>query len=395
MAGRPGHQVVFATARVDDRKIPGVRKVLYQLGRTASANLHPYVRSSEEAVLYGQSAARTAVALRDRGFRPDAIVSHAGWGPGLFVKEVFPAAKQIALVEWYYRSSGANIGFLPDEPVEVDLMLGARTGNIPFLAELTIADWSLTPTEYQKAQLPTELQRRLSVIHDGVDTSYFLPKSTSRGLVLEDLEDSSDCLSLSIGPEAEIVTYTTRGMEPYRGFPQFLRAAKLLLDARPNVHLVIAGENRVVYGSKLPEGDSWKQRMLNELDFDRSRLHFVGALTYRDYRRVLQASDAHVYLTIPFVLSWSMLEALATGCIVIASATPPVQEVVSHGENGLLVDFFDHESLARQITEVLDRPGDFAGIRAAARRSIIDRYDIRQCIPARINLLKDLVAGNC
>lgn len=386
LAGRPGNRVVFATARSDDRKLARVVKVNYELSRNVTADTHPYLRSSEEAVLYGQAAARTALAVAQKGFYPDVVISHAGWGPGLFIKEALPRTRQVSLVEWYYRTSGSNLGFLPDEPLDIDQALRSQVGNVTFLAELSTSDWVLTPTQYQRQQIPKEFWPRLSVIHEGVDTTYFLPRPGPKRLQIDNLDLSG---------VKEIVTYTTRGMEPYRGFPQFLRAAAVVLKARPNAHVVIAGEDRVVYGSRLPVGESWRQRMLTELgsELDLSRVHFVGSLAYRDYLKVLQASTVHAYLTVPFVLSWSLLEAMSTGCAIVGSDTEPLREVIDNGEHGHLVDFFDHEALAERLIAVLERPGDHQHLGVAARRRIVERYDLRRCVNAQIELLRDVADG--
>lgn len=392
LAGRPGNRVVFATERADDRKIPGVAKVTYDVAGKVTEDTHPYIRSSELAVRYGQAAARAALTIAEKGFRPDIVVSHAGWGPGLFMKEVFPRARQLSLIEWFYRTTDSNLTFLPDEQLDLNHTLAAQIGNVPFLAELAIADWAVTPTNYQRGQIPQEFWPRLSVIHEGIDTDYFVPRPGTQRLSTQRLE--IDGLNLS-GVE-ELITYTTRGMEPYRGFPQFLRAAVLVLAARPNAHVVIAGEDRVAYGTRLPAGDSWKQRMLAELGagLDPSRVHFVGTLVYRDYLRVLQASTVHAYLTVPFVLSWSLLEAMSTGCVIVGSDTAPLREVIDHGEHGLLGDFFDHEDLARRLLAVLEDPAGHRHLGEAARRRIIERYELRRCVNAQIALLSDVVAGH-
>ena len=346
-------------------------------------------------MLTGQAVVRMGQRLARDGFRPDVVVAHSGWGPGLFVREAFPEARVLNHVEWYYRPHGANLDFLPGEPENENLPLRVRTANAPFLLDLAEGDWAVTPTAYQAAQLPPIFRRRLSVLHEGIDTDYFAPhrfppRPGAPALPGAELEVAG----LRLPAATELVTYATRGMEPYRGFPQLMRAADLLLRRRPGAHLVIAGEERVAYGTPLPEGDSWRRRMLAELvDLDRTRVHFVGPLPYREYRRLLQASAAHVYLTIPFVLSWSMLEAMACGCLLVASATPPVEEVVTDGRNGLLVDFFDHEQLAATLDRTLERPEAGAQLRDAARATILDRYDQRHLLPRHVALLEDLVAG--
>jgi glycosyltransferase involved in cell wall biosynthesis len=387
LAADPANRVVFGTRRRDAVPLPGVRQVHYEPARRPGPATHAYVRSTEEAVLTGQAVVRMATGLARQGFRADVVVAHSGWGPGLFVKEVFPDARVVNHIEWYYRPHGTNLDFLPDESLDENLPLRVRTANAAFLLDLAEGDWAVTPTAFQAAQLPAIFRQRLTVLHEGIDTDYFAPAPTP-GLPHLDLP------GLRLPSGTELVTYATRGMEPYRGFPQFLRAVDLLLRRRPRAHAVIAGEERVAYGTPLPEGESWKTRMLAELDgLDLSRVHFVGPLPYRDYRQLLRASAAHVYLTVPFVLSWSMLEAMSCGCLLLASATPPVQEMVEDGTNGLLVDFFDHERLAATLDGALEHPTAHAPLRAGARATILERYDVRRTLPRHVRLVEDIAAG--
>jgi len=199
---------------------------------------------------------------------------------------------------------------------------------------------------------------------------------------------------LNLAGMPEIVTYGTRGMEPYRGFPQFMEAAAMLLERRPNLHIVVFGADRVAYGPRLPPGESFKQRMLEDLpNLDSDRIHFTGLLSYPDYLRVLQASSVHVYLTVPFVLSWSLLEAMSTGCLIVGSDTEPVREVMRDGDNGLLVDFFSPDQLAASIGKVLDRPAKYQPLRDAARQTILERYGLSSLLPQHIRLIKEVAAG--
>ena len=220
--------------------------------------------------------------------------------------------------------------------------------NAPILLEYAACDWGIVPTAFQAAQFPAALRDKLTVQHDGVDADFFAPRP-GQGLKLPGLD---------LSHAGEIVTYVARGMEPYRGFPQAMTAFAEVLRRRPGAHVVVVGEDRVAYGRMLPDGDTYKQKMLRELDFDPQRLHFTGVLPRDRYRDVLLASSVHVYLTVPFVLSWSLIEALAAGCAVVASDTAPVREVLCDGENGLLVDFFDAGRIAGRICEVLQRAAD-------------------------------------
>ncbi|MGH8000496.1 MAG: glycosyltransferase, partial [Brasilonema sp.] len=187
-----------------------------------------------------------------------------------------------------------------------------------------------------------------------------------------------------------LVTYVGRGMEPYRGFPQFIEAIAYVQERRPNCHVVIVGAERVCYGKSLPDGGSYKDLMLQKVPLDLSRVHFTGSLPYGQYLQVIQASSVHVYLTRPFVLSWSMIEAMSTGCLVVGSDTAPVTEVIQDGENGLLVDFFSPKQIADRIDEVLDHPTRMAEIRDQARKTVLERYSLADLLPQHIQLVKDI-----
>ena len=254
--------------------------------------------------------------------------------------------------------------------------------NAPILMDLANCDWGVNPTKFQQAQFPAIFHEKLTVLHEGIDTEFFKPQPGTK-LILPGLD---------LSQASEIVTYATRGMEPYRGFPQFMRAAAILMQRRPGLHVVVAGADRVAYGKKLPEGQSWRNRMLAELpDLDRTRLHFTGLLPYGDYLTLLRASSAHVYLSVPFCLSWSLLEAMAVGCPVVASDTAPVREVMEDGRNGVLVDFFDHRALAERVNEVLDYPAAFAERRALAQCTIEERYALAKLLPRQLQFLADIV----
>lgn len=371
----PRHLVVFGSAG-GEGSIPGVHKASYQVARAVHPQTHHYVRSLENAVLTGQAVYRMAVDLKEQGFVPDVVYAHSGWGPGLFVKDVFPDARFYGYFEWYYHARGSDADFDPSDPVTVDDEPRIRVKNAPILLDLSSCDRGLCPTRWQRRQFPSEYRSKLKVLHDGIDTAFFRPKPGAR-LVLPDI-------GLDLSACSEIVTYVARGMEPYRGFPQFMEAVALLQKARPQCHVVVVGEDRVAYGRPLPEGQSYKQLMLDKLSLDHSRLHFTGRLPYDQYLQVLQASSVHVYLTRPFVLSWSMLEAMSAGCFVIGSDTAPVREVIQDGENGWLVDFFSPQAIATRIDEALERGDRLQAMRANARATICKHYDLAKLLPKHL-----------
>ncbi|MEC4814225.1 MAG: glycosyltransferase family 4 protein, partial [Scytonema sp. PMC 1069.18] len=360
LAKDPKNQVVFGTAR-QEGSLPGVYKVIYKESRKPSPQTHHYIRPLESAVLQGQAVYRVAQQLKTEGFAPDVVYAHSGWGPGLFVKDIFPHAKYCCYFEWFYHAHGTDADFDPTEPLDADAEARIRVKNAPILLDLYSCDRGLSPTNWQRQQFPVEFSAKIHVLHDGVDTTIFQPKPEAK-LVLPNV-------NLDLSHVEEIVTYVGRGMEPYRGFPQFMEAVALIQQRRPKCHIVVVGEDRVAYGKPLSDGKTYKQLMLEKLPFDLSRLHFTGPLPYGQYLQVLQASSVHIYLTRPFVLSWSMLEAMATGCLIVGSNTAPVQEVIKDGVNGLLVDFFSPEEIAARVDEVLKHRDRMKELRIQARET--------------------------
>jgi glycosyltransferase involved in cell wall biosynthesis len=323
--------------------------------------------------------------LRKNGFIPDLVCGHSGWGTTIYMKDVFPEARLLTYFEWYYNARNSDVDFMNKQLGYEDLCR-VRTRNLPILMDLAHCDWGLCPTGYQLSQIPRVFHSKLSQLHDGVDTDFFAPSDS----VSFDIPE----LNLHLTREAEILTYATRGMEPYRGFPQFMQAVEILQRRRPNLRVIIAGADRVAYGKKLPEGESYKGKALEELkDLDHSRLHFVGHLPFDVYRNLLQLSSVHVYLTIPFVLSWSLLEAMSAGCLVVGSDTLPVRELIEDGHNGLMTDMSNIDALADRIEEALDRRDSLAQIRANARQTILDRYALKDLLPRHLQLMRDLAEG--
>ena len=372
----PKNQVVYGTGRKEGQ-IAGVTKVLYGKSRTARPETHHYVRPLENAVLEGQGVYRLAQKLKNENFFPDIVYGHSGWGPTLFIKDIFPKAKLLCYFEWFYRAHGSDADFDPRDPINEDDEARIRIKNAPILLDLYSCDRGLSPTKWQRQQFPVEFQPKITAHHDGVDINYFKPNSEAK-LVLPRL-------GLDLSEVDEIVTYVARGMEPYRGFPQLIETISILQKQRPNCHFVIVGQNRVAYGKTLPDGKTYKDVMLEKFPLDMKRVHFTGLIPYNEYLQVLQASSAHIYLTRPFVLSWSMLEAMATGCLIVGSNTAPVREVIEDGANGLLVDFFKPEEIAAKVSEALDNPEAMTKIRTQARKTIVQGYDLNRLLPQHLD----------
>ncbi|MGA9381531.1 MAG: glycosyltransferase family 4 protein [Phormidium sp.] len=385
LAKDPNNEVLFGTKFENPEwQIPGVRKVLFKPSREARAETHHYVRFLENGVLHGQAVFRIAEQLKAEGFVPDIVYGHSGWGPTLFIKDAFPKAKLMCYFEWFYHSIGSDADFDPADPLSIDDMARIRIKNTPILVDLYSCDWGVSPTYWQRSQFPKEFHSKISVLHDGVDTEYFQPNPGAK-LMLPNVD---------LSEIDEIVTYVARGMEPYRGFPEFIESIAYLQEHRPNCHVVIVGSDRVCYGKSLPNGETYKDYMLKKVPLDLSRVHFVGSLPYGLYLKVIQASQVHVYLTRPFVLSWSMIESMSTGCLVLASDTAPVKEVIQDGENGLLADFFSPKQIADRISEVLDHPTRMAQLRQKARETALERYSLEKLLPHHVQLIKDVANGS-
>lgn len=360
--------------------LAGIRMLRYTPKRQPSADIHPYLRSYEDAVLHGQQVLRVLLQLKGEGYVPDVILAHPGWGETLFAKEAFPAARLIHFCEYYYHTQGADADFDPEFPLSVDGAARIRARNAMHLLNLEQCDRGITPTRWQHGLHPEAYHSKIEVAHEGIDTALLGP-------------DQRATLQLPNGrllrAGQPIVTYVARNLEPLRGFHIFIRAAARILAEHPRCELVVVGGDSVSYGS-LPAGaDNWRSKMLAETPLDSNRIHFLGKVPYDVYRRLLQVSAAHIYLTYPFVLSWSMLEAMASGCVLIASDTAPVREVVRDGYNGHLVDFFDVEGLAAKVLEVLRSPAKQVALRASAVETAAG-YSVKSGLEAYRRLLAEV-----
>lgn len=377
----PENEVVFLTQEDrPDWSIPGVRKAVYAPDMTATDPLAGLLGNSGNAARHAGAAMRAAARLRSEGFVPHVICGHSGWGPTMFLRDVFPEAAFVGYFEWFYNIDSADMRFSGNPPT-LQSRTSVRVNNLPILTDLHGCDLGMCPTRWQLEQFPVEFRSKISVIHDGLDTEFFSPDPSAR-MVLPGLDLSG---------ATEILTYATRGMEPYRGFPQFLEAAMEVVRRRPQCHVVIGGEDRCCYGSPPEPGKTWKQVLVERLQPDPERIHFVGTLPYGQYRALLRASSVHVYLTRPFVLSWSFLEALSCGCLVVASDTEPVREVARDGHNALLTDFHSPTAIADRIVDALENRTHLTGVRAQARQTVLDGYDVRRLLPLQVETLRAAV----
>lgn len=356
--------------------MPGVNLVRYSVSASDIASSHSLARRFEIECRRAEQVLYTANLLKLNRVDPKLIFVHSGWGEAIPLRELFPRARIVVYPEYFYRTRGADVGFDPEAgQLGVDGAVRVSLRNAATLLALADADAVITPTQWQKSLFPAEYQSKIQVIHDGIDTQRLVPGEGQ-------FVDRRTGQVFRTGDE--IVTYVARNLEPYRGFHIFMRALPDVLKARPKARVLIAGGDGVSYGAPADGFGSWKEKLLGELDgqLDLSRVHMLGHLGYEDYVALLRVSRVHVYLTYPFVLSWSILEAMSLGCVVVGSDTAPVKEVIEDGVNGLLTPFFETARLAKQVIRVLANPQKHARLGRAARAHVVENYDFdKQTLP--------------
>lgn len=383
-----GHEVVGLGVNPLKAPLPGVRHITHRPSDPGPGPRDADSFSQEWAAkrARAQSAAQAMTNLKAEGFHPDVVFGHPGWGEMLHARDVFPRSRNLVFAEYYYGADDGDSFFDPEfrrGPVDLASLQRLRLKNTHLLHALADCDAAVSPTVFQKSQHPSIFYDRIRVIHDGIDTDRFAP-DPGASIKLQQAH-----VELMHGDE--VVTFVARQLEPYRGYHIFMRSLARLQRLRPKARVVIVGGDGTAYGASPPAGATWKNIFLNEVkgELDMSRVHFVGQVPHPLLQRLMQVSAVHAYLTYPFVLSWSMLEAMSQGALMVASSTGPVQEVIEHGRNGLLVDFFDHQALADTMAEALTRQQELQPLRQAARQTVADRYDLRRvCLPDMLKFVE-------
>ncbi len=358
----------------------GVRVVHYSLNRHSSTELHPWVGDYEAKVIRGEAVFRQAMELKHQGYSPDLIIAHPGWGEALFIKDVWPDTRLALYGELYYQPDNHSHGFDPEFPqLEQDYRCRLRLKNTCNLLSLEQADAVLSPTHWQASTFPEKYRNKMSVIHDGIAADVIKPDPNAS------LTVNNTCFTAA----DEIVTFVNRNLEPHRGYHVFMRTLPLVLRRRPHARIIIVGGDGCSYGAPPTTEKSWKQIFIDEVrplipDRDWQRVIFVDHLPYTSFLNLLQISKVHVYLTYPFIVGWSLLEAMSTECSIIASATEPVREILEHNKNAILVDFFSILDLSEQICRLLSDPELQIRLGKAARKRVIASYELNSVsLPAQ------------
>jgi len=374
---------------IDPGHSAGVKVSQYQPSVGSSKHIHPLAVEFETKAIRGQACANKMLELSKLGFYPDLIIGHPGWGEMLFAREIYPKAKQIHFIEFYYKAFGADVDFDPEflnSSLEERERIYIKNSHLAL--SMLEMDWGYTPTQWQKSLIPRIFQNKVDVIFDGINTDMVRPKLAGEKIAFK--VGMANGSSRIIDQNDEVLTFVNRNLEPYRGYHSFMRALPEIQKQRPKAITLIVGGEGVSYGSKPPPGKTWKNIFLDEVkaEIDSSRVIFLGNIAYDQYIKLLQITKCHVYLTYPFVLSWSCLEAMACEALVVGSKTAPVEEVIVDGENGFLVDFFSIENIANTVADVLKNQDQYRDIRKAARRTIMERYDLyKVSIPSQLAMI--------
>ncbi len=384
---------------INKNDVPNIKQHFYSLSTGNNEKTHRLALEFEAKMIRAEAATLRCIELKKDGLNPNVIISHPGWGETLFIKEVWPEAKIMNYFEFYYNTSDSDVDFDKVDGLDVDKdfdmysKLIAR--NQPLLMSYLESDALIAPTKFQASVAPEFIKKNIHVIHDGVDTNLLKPYKDA--FVTMTKNEGLAEKEIKLTKKDKIITFVNRTLEPYRGYHIFMRSLPKILEKHPDAYvLIIGGKEGVSYGANPPEGTTYKDMFFDEVKDDLKnhidRIKFLGKVDYKSLLSIFAISSAHIYLTYPFVLSWSMLEAMSMGCLIIGSKTEPVEEVINDGINGILVDFHDHEALSEKVNLALENQKDFDKIREKARETIVKGYDLKSvCLPKQVNLVESLL----
>jgi glycosyltransferase involved in cell wall biosynthesis len=370
--------------------VNGIEKIQYKITGGATKANHFCTRTFENAVWHCDGVFKALHARKD--LKPDLIVGHSGFGSTLFLRELYPNTPIVNFFEYYYRAHDpdSDMDFRKDldwkvEPIKY---LRSRCRNAMILLDLQNCEAAYTPTEFQKSRFPEEYLPKLQVIFDGVERAVYHGHEETLRPALE-RRAPRQIGGVKIPAKTRVVTYVSRGFESMRGFDIFMRSARLIAQRFPDVVFLIIGTDRIAYGgdeSHIEGQKTFKEWVLSREEFDLSRFFFLGRVPPEELARILASTDLHIYLTVPFVLSWSMMDAMSCGAVVLASSTSPVKEMIRDGENGLLADFFNVEEFADKAVRALQDPAAHRPLGRAAEKMIADQYSLEAVLPRMMTI---------
>ena len=386
---RAGHGVsALSLQRPASEYWQGVKLYGYKTYRSSTQHIHPWLSDFETKIIRAEACFGACLEMKRQGYVPDVVVAHHGWGESLFIKDVWPQCRVGIYCEFFYKDKGADVNFDPEfsavDPAEVCRL---RLKNLNNALHFDFADKGLSPTYWQRSTFPEGFSSKITVVHDGIDTDRLIPLPQAEvGLPDGSTAEKGD----------ELVTFVNRNLEPYRGYHTFMRGVPKILRERPGARVLIVGGNDVSYGFRPKDGRTWRDIFLDEIrpqlsESESSRIHFLGNVSYEKFVEVMRVSTVHVYLTYPFVLSWSLLEAMSLQCAIVASATQPVTEVLRDDENGVLCNFFDHETMAEKVCTLLRDPARRERLGQRARADVVQSYDLKSvCLPGQVSWVESL-----
>jgi glycosyltransferase involved in cell wall biosynthesis len=383
---RPGtHELVFMT-EPNQNNLVGVRKVTYAKPPLSTAGVHRDANDFDLAMRRAESCANGARQVKKLGFIPDIIIGHHGWGEMLNLVDVYPGVPILGYFEFFYQVENSDVNFDPEFPLSPERYSGVRSKNGINYQALGLNQYGQVPTIWQKSTYPDWAQPSIELLEEGVNLELCKPDPAIRRKTLK-------VGTLSVSPKQKLVTYVARNLEPYRGFHTFMRALPKILNSRPDVVISVVGGDEVSYGATHPRGP-WREVMLEELrgKLDLPRIHFMGKIPYDEHLSLLKRSDAHVYLSYPFVASWSLREAMACGCVVIGGDTKTVTEFITHRKTGIVVPALDHKAIAKAVLEALENTKLATALRVAARDYAERHLDMKDYL-ARYRALIEKVTG--
>ncbi len=380
-----------------DFSFKNIKYYKYKIDRGSTKDAHKYAVEFETKMIRADAVAKLCLELRGKGINPDLIIAHPGWGETFFLKEVWADSKLINYFEFWYNTRNSDVDFDTDQKyhpeINDDFRFRTIARNTPNLKVYMESDAIISPTIFQKNTAPMSFRKKIKVVHDGIDTSMLKPTDKAYVELKKDNEKP-----VRVTKKDKVITFVNRNLEPYRGYDKFMDSLPGILEKHPDAYVLIIGGDGVSYGMELEKNQTYKDIFYNKVKGslpDKNKIYFLGRVDYSTLISIFGISTVHVYFTYPFVLSWSVLEAMAMGTLIIGSKTEPVEEVIKHNKNGILVDFFDTDGLTGEVNKVLENPTNYEKIRKAARKTIVDNYDLKNiCLPEQLKIVESLLNEN-